>query len=381
MNNTQSALVELIKASVFGTEPQISEDTDWDEVLKEAKAQTVVSLVYSKIPEQEKPKWEIPSAAMKAHFLRALYEQTKLTKLLDDNRIPFVIIKGTAAAVYYPEPLCRTMGDIDILVKEDYFDTAFELLNENGYKFEHDFADDRDFTFVKDKVYFELHHHYSDKEYDIETLLSDGIDSRRTVEIYGNAFPALPEAVNGLVLLDHIRHHLYGGLGLRQIIDFMLFVKYAYDNGFFESECFPLIESAGLDTLALIIIEMCKMYFGLPLDIKQCEKADKKTAEELFSRLLLSGNFGRKDPYKYKPMQEFTIVLKEKGLFRTLQDAGTENCEAFKKHKILRPFAWIYQSFRYITRGIKAVFGGEKLTGDIAKGKEQFDFFKRLGLK
>ena len=72
--------------------------------------------------------------------------------------------------------------------------------------------------------------------------------------------------------------------------------------------------------------------------------------------------------------------MKQHGFFRTLQRAGVANCKAFQKHKILRPFAWLYQLFRYIGRGIAALFRKEKLTDDISAGKEKADFFKRLGI-
>ena len=381
MNKNEEVLLKLLKSSLFGLPAEFPDDTDWEGVLKEAKAQMVVSLVSSAVPSSERYQWEIPSAMSKAHFMRSLYEQTKLIKLLDGEKIPFVIIKGFAVAVFYPEPSRRTMGDIDILVGKDYFDTAFELLKANGYQFKYDFEDGRDYIFIKDEVVFELHHRYSDKGYDIEELLDGGINRRITREIYGNSFPSLPDPVNGLLILDHIRHHLYGGLGIRQIIDFMLFVKSAYDNGILESECFPLFESAGLDTLATVIIKMCKMYFGLPCDIDRCNQADGKTSEEFFERLLSSGNFGLKDPYEYRPMKQLTIDIRQNGIFKTLQSAGIENCEIFKKYSVLRPFAWIYQTFRYIGRGITAVFNGEKFTGDINAGKKQSDLFSRLGLK
>ena len=37
-------------------------------------------------------------------------------QLFENNNIPLVILKGTAAAMYYPKPQLRTMGDIDFLV-------------------------------------------------------------------------------------------------------------------------------------------------------------------------------------------------------------------------------------------------------------------------
>ena len=40
-----------------------------------------------------------------------------------------------------------------------------------------------------------------------------------------NSSHVLPDKVNGLVLLEHISQHLESGLGLRQIIDWMMFVN------------------------------------------------------------------------------------------------------------------------------------------------------------
>ena len=79
-------------------------------------------------------------------------------------------------------------------------------------------------------------------------------------------------------------------------------------------------------------------------------------------------------------MESFTMSVKKNVLFKTLQNAGVENCAAFKKHKWLRPFAWIYQSLRYLKRGIIALFHKEKLIKDRAKGQEKADYYKRLGL-
>ena len=380
MNQTELALCQLIKASLFHLPASFDDDLDWNAVLKEAQAQTIVSLVVPAVPEEQAQAWQIPVYQSKAHFMRALYEQTKLVELLSGANIPFVILKGTAAAVYYPDPSARTMGDIDFLVPEEFFDAAFSLLKQNEYQFEEDYGDGRDYTFSKDKVLFELHRKYSDEGHNIEPLLQDGIRRAETPSLYGNAFPALPKPENGLVLLDHIRHHLFGGLGLRQILDFMMFVFSEPDDAKFESEYLPLFEANGLGTLAKVIAKMCKQYFGLP-GAAWCENADDKTCAELWETVFAGGNFGRKNPYEYRPMESFTMEVKKQGFFKTLQRAGVANCKAFQKHKWLRPFAWLYQLFRLFGRGIAALFRGKALAKDLSSGKEKADFYKRLGIE
>ena len=385
MNRSELILAELIKSSLFGVKADLPEDVDWAKALKEARAQTVVALTANAAaagiaPAEISQEWSVQAYQSKAFFMRALYEQTKVCELFKEAEIPFVILKGAAAAMYYPTPCDRTMGDVDVFVSEEFFDRAFSLLKDNGYEYKLDYGDGRDYSFEKGGVIFELHRRYSDKGHDIEQYIVNGLKNAQTQVLYGDEFPTLPKAENGLVLLDHIRHHLSGGLGIRQIIDFMMFVCSEKDGKVFEEKYLPLFESAGLKTLAKIITKACIKYFGLPVNADWCKDADEKTCDQLMETVFAYGNFGRKDPYVDRPMRDVTMSFKKRGFFRTLQDAGVANCEAFRKHKFLRPFAWIYQAFRYLIRGLKALFKGEKLFADVAEGKKKADFYKRLGI-
>ncbi|MBO4251883.1 MAG: nucleotidyltransferase family protein [Clostridia bacterium] len=380
MNKSEEVVRELVKSAFFGEAADFSGDIDWQEVFKEAKMQAVVALVFNCVPSDFCAEWKGYANKSKARFLRVLYEQTKVVSLLQAADIGFVIIKGYAAAIYYPTPYSRTMGDVDILVADGCFDKAFTVLQENGYKFEHDFGDDRDYRFKKDGVLFELHKKYSDKEYDIEDILQAGVSRAETVTVYGDSFPVLPQAENGLLILDHVRHHIYGGLGIRQIIDFMAFVYAEKDEEKFENEILPVFEKTGLGVLAKVIVKGCKRYFGLPTKAKWCESADDKTCDEFMDRAFASGDFGRKSPYEYRPMETFTMSVKKYGFFRTLQRSGVENSKACKKYKVLRPFAWLYQLVRLTGRGIAALFRREKLFSDVNSAKEKTDFYKRLGI-
>lgn len=381
MDKNEVTLLELIKSSLFGIAPHFPENIDWQEVLDEAKAQTVVALAARAVPKEFSAEWEMCAAQSQAHFIRMLYEQTKLVELLQGEGIPFVIIKGTAAAIYYPVPSCRTMGDVDILVAENAFDTAFAVLSENGYKFQFDHGDGREYTFIKNRVIFELHRRYSDEKYNIEEHLINGIKNARTVTLYDDMFPALSDKENTLLLLDHIRHHLLGGLGLRQIIDFMLCINSVKDEKTIETEYLPLFEQAGLGTFAKIVTKMCKQYLGLPLNCSWCESTDDKICKEFIETVFFSGNFGVKNPYEERPVSSITMNIRQDGLFRYLQKAGVRNCAVFTKYKILYPFAWIYQIFRYIKRGTSAFIRGEIFAEDVSKGKEKADFYKSLGIK
>ena len=380
IDKSQTALLELIKSSLFGAEPHFPEDTDWDAVLQEATAQTVVALVSKAVPQPATEKCKVPAAQSTAHYMRALFEQTNLIKLFTDHGIPLVILKGAAAAMYYPKPQLRTMGDVDFLVPEKDFETGKALLTDNGYVFQEAFEDGREYSFYKSGVFFELHHHYSDAEYDIEPILVHGMENAETHTLHGYRFPTLPDYENGLVLLDHIRHHLHGGLGIRQIIDWMMFANAKLSDETYRENFLPLLQKARLVTFCETVTKMCKLYFGLPERITWCDGADAETAKQLLETVMRGGNFGRKDPYVYKPMKELTSGIRKKGLFRVLQEAGVANFAICRKNKFFRCFAWLFQIFRYLGRGIAALFHGENLKKDLREGNETADFYQRLGL-
>lgn len=377
IDKNQQALLELLKASLFGAEPVFPEDVDWDAVLQEAKDQTVVALAAPAVPKEEAAKWQIPVAQNKAFFVRILDEQTKLVKLFSDAGIPMVILKGCAAAMYYPVPMQRTMGDIDFIVPPDRLEEANQLMADNGYTFVS--AAPRHNKYTKNEIELELHNRYSDDKWDIEPLIMDGLVHADTCEVYAKQFPALPTAANGLVLLDHIRMHLYNGLGLRQIVDWMMYVhSFLSDNEAWERFA-PIVREAGLETFALTVTKMSQLYFGLPDEVPWCDKADQDTAYQLLKTVFDFGNFGRKNRDD-KPMEGLMMEATRSGLFYFLQTTGENTWEAYHKHPSLKPFAWLYQICRFAKRGTIALIRGEKKKLNSADAKKKCRLLEKLGI-
>jgi len=293
INTSQQALLELLKASLFGTEPSFPSDIDWDAVLQEAKDQTVVALAAPAVPKEETDKWLLPATQNKMRFFQVLDEQVNLVRLFNEANIPLVILKGFAAAMYYPVPLQRTMGDIDFIVPTDRMEEARQLLSENGYDYL--LKTRRHYDYKKNDTSLELHFQYSDDNWDIEEYIINGIAHIEMSEVYGKQFPVFPVEINGLVLIDHIRSHLYSGLGLRQIIDWMMFVHAFSNEKIWIDRFVPLVREVGLETLATTVTKMCKIWLGLPDDITWCENADEETVHQLMKMIFESGNFGRKE--------------------------------------------------------------------------------------
>ena len=225
---------------------------------------------------------------------------------------------------------------------------------------------------------FELHHHFSN-EVNIEDYLIEGLKHPVTASIDGHEFPMLPKLANGLVLLDHMRQHLRSGLGLRQVIDWMMYVYRNLDDDFWNLEFMEVTKEKDMYILAITATRMCQLYLGLPETTTWCKSADDKLCEQLIECLLVSGNFGRKNA-QGNSVETVSTSIKQKGLFCWLQYAGEYNWEAYHKHHRLKPFCWFYQIFRYAKQGLKTGRNKEQLKGDLERSKDRYDLLKKLNI-
>jgi hypothetical protein len=282
--------------------------------------------------------------------------QEEVAQLLAEAGIPCAILKGASSARYYPKPEYRCMGDIDLLVLPEDLDRTLALLPE-GWK-----AMSQDHRHVElrcNSITLELHHRFSNFRDEglcrfLDACVYEGVRQGQTVSLGSYSFPCLPKKSNGLVLLTHINQHMESGLGLRQIIDWMLFVDRELDDRFWQEEFASTARYLGLEKLAVTVTRMCQLHLGLRQDITWCKDADIELCEELLEHILCQGNFGRRAPKKMNTAVSIISATKNlPRLFKELQRIGMRNWGAAQKHRILRPFAWLYQGFRFIGKAFK----------------------------
>ncbi len=359
MTTTEQAILSLIRKSIFESDESFPADVDWKAVLEEAKQQTIVGITAGALPQnilqEVLMEWEAAKYQQLAFNIKYWDAQDQLHRLLTENGISYVILKGAAAALLYPSPFRRAMGDIDLWVPQEQTARTQDLLLENGYTLKGE-STDRHIGFSQNGISFELHKQFSYADLDMEDVLISGISRAELHNVEGHAFYTLPPVENGLVLLAHLWNHLHSGVGLRHVLDWMLFVHKELDDDLWNREFSEKSEKYGLRKLAITVAQMCRMYLGLPDARDWYTDADEKLCEELFSLIMKNGNFGRKVTRNTKFAKKTRVALSgmsRYGIFRHLQSRGEENWEACHKHSWLKPFAWIYQLFRYLVLGIK----------------------------
>lgn len=388
MNSLDLQLLEILSNALNGS--PIEEIQDWPALLQEMKIQAVLGLPYETIKrsgclsKEQVGTYQRLCFQVIAKNMQLFSEQQKMVDLFESHQIPFVILKGSSAAIYYPHPEYRSMGDIDIIVKPADFDRAYEVLHKY-YKCIQTLNDNpRHASFVGETgVEIELHKFFShgernEKKELLDQMIYAGIDRREWKEIAGHQFPSLPPIENGLVLLSHVYQHLQNtGIGYRQLADFRQFVEAEQEN----LEAFlAAAESVGLSGLAEALICVYEKYMGVSVGLKFTPIRDE-VINELMHAITNSGNFGRKETMDAGRRAE--IVMKKSRnpfiLFRTLQRYGRSHWRASEKYVFLRPFAWIYQIGYYIHQA--RINGGLSV---ITKGKNRITtkekLFEELGL-
>ena len=169
-------------------------------------------------------------------------------------------------------------------------------------------------------------------------------------------------------MLLHIVKHIDDGLGLRQLCDWMGFVKNELNNEVWNNEFQPVLKKAGLENLACVVTKLCKIYLGLSDEISWCDDADEKTCDELMRYVMDCGNFGKKNDSNIRN----TMILghtNDRNIFSLIanfQRAGCDRWKAAQRFKVLRCLAWAYIPVMYLAR----LIGGKR---SLAETKEKLD--------
>lgn len=393
MNETYQEVFHMLSNALFSYSMAGLRVDNWEEVFREMKAQSVAALPYEWLKLQNDSqsetiaRWKKLGLQSQTQWVKLMHGQSQLLSLLKEKNINCVILKGSAAAMAYPKPFLRQMGDVDFLVKRCDRDRTAQLLEENGYAL----TDEKDekahhYGYIKDGVRFELHWKVGIVQDSDEVLLSlfeEGIRNREIRETDGYAFPVLPTDLNGLVLISHINQHLRSGLGLRQIIDWMMYVHKIQDmsDDVWTKKLRPLLQKTGMEKLALCVTVMCQRYLGLPETLDGCETVDIKVCDELMEYIMEKGNFGRKSGETGKIASVYLDMSNPVRMVKRLQAGGMSNWSAARKHGYLRPVAWLFQIGHISKRLIKKHITLQDMAEQHTEGVKQRELIKKLGLE
>lgn len=295
MNNTDQILLGLLRRALFARPFSFPvAETDWEALFREASAHTVQLLIYDCLTREERAaapaetmcRWQAAALRILQKNEQLTREQTRILRAFREKDLSCAVIKGSMCAKNYPRVELRCAGDIDILIGREDCGQAESILLEMGYALSGERCPWH-IALRRGTAVIELHFEPAG--------LPDGKVGAKLREYFRAALP-LTVCHEAVVLLLHKLNHIRsGGLGLRQLCDWALFVRTQISTDVWQ-ELEPLLRQFGLLRFAKTVTLLCVEHLGLDAqDARWCMDADKTLAEKLLEDILRTGNFGCKE--------------------------------------------------------------------------------------
>lgn len=286
-----------------------SGETDWKALYRLSYEQTSVGLVtdgINRLPKECLPAaperldpflGDMMSTARRNAQLEAFIP--KVFKALDG--IPAVLVKGQSLAQDYPDPARRQPGDIDLLLPPASYEAAKAVLLPKATKVEEEAP-----AIYHQGMYFrsievELHGSIStlmsrklDRQ--LAAMLEEQFDGRPLPAVFiGEAEIPVPEAnFNAVYIFVHfLQHYWSGGVGLRQLTDWMTFISVH------KRDIHPILLENDLDKLGIknlwkVFTGFVQEYLGCPAEkLPLAARPDSAKNARIWRYIRRCGNFGK----------------------------------------------------------------------------------------
>lgn len=309
-----------------------------------------------------------------------MYRNNMVEQLISKFEFPYFIVKGLEVAKFYPNPILRTMGDIDFVVHEDDMEKAHEIFINQGYE-NITKSDKHEWRYCKDNLEFELHN---------RLVYSESVNNLKQDSFFMNVWPFVKENkldwnYHFLYLISHLRRHfMNSGVGLRQFMDIAIVAKYVdLDWKWIENKA----KNIEMLSFTKNVLAFCKRWFeiSIPIDIPELED---EFYEYSTQKILKDGLFGfGNEENKFSPGVNAYRVSGTKGMIRLLFNHIFPSykilcevpCYSFVRgKKFLVPFAWIYRLFR--KKDVSYLKEINKKYAKKSQIKERENMYKQWGL-
>lgn len=238
--------LELLKAGLWGSQLDLSvfgKDTDWDVVYQLAKEQTVIGVItdgLSALPKENHG----ARPTMMQFFARTMNLEDENRRMnsfvpqlmtqLERKGVHSMLLKGAGVATCYRQPLHRVVGDIDLLVMDaEEYQKARTLMLMIAEEVENEDVGRKHSTFRYKGMTIEIHGNFRfniNKQCRLHTpawkknRLAEGGRHIEEGLLKGAILP--PVQFDVLFIFAHLlAHYIGGGIGLRQVSDWLVFLK------------------------------------------------------------------------------------------------------------------------------------------------------------
>ena len=297
MDKTQRYFIDTLNAFLTGNSPAQALDIDIDGFMRLAKIHSVAGIIGQALSKAPLPSEKAMSFFKKKALTTVILSSAhiavgnKVIAAMDAASIDCVPFKGAIIRELYPVPELRTFSDIDILVSQDRFEDAHNIMISLG--FEHTDGKMGVRGYVKDGFNIEIHHTLAGDM----TELSEGEQSFFSAAAAnilpkkeGEIFSRLNNEYHLAYCIWHLTKHLSGsGAGVRMFMDIALLINNC--GNYNRSKLDEFLKELGITKAADSIFALCHGWFPA-LAKDEGAKISKDAFEAREQYVLSAGTFG-----------------------------------------------------------------------------------------
>ncbi len=257
-------ILNNINRALFDRAVLPEKEVDWVLVCRMCKFQSVTGLFWAGLQKTG----NLPEPRFIEHFHkketqeRYQYqhqqrERARVIAMLEEEKIPYVLLKGSRMRQYYPDPMVRTSCDIDILFQGDE-KRIHERMLSFGYEFEVDAG--TTINYLCRPVEFEMHRYLFDDRLDYHGFFDKVWDYTVPVK-EGSYERLLTEEFFYVYMIAHMAKHFsrYGS-GVRPVVDLYLYNQRTPAN-FDRRKAEELLKDIGLYGFEQRLLALTKAWF------------------------------------------------------------------------------------------------------------------------
>ncbi|MFV0417418.1 MAG: nucleotidyltransferase family protein [Dysgonomonas sp.] len=344
MNKTEQQFFALLRSGLWGKpiDTDLFTDTvDWEIILKTAQMQTVTGIVFdgiSRLPKERQPSVSVMrklyQTVIRIEQSHKLSNQclTEIVSLLQSEGINPILLKGQGVAQNYLNPIYRQCGDIDLYIGKENYKKSCELAAKWDVISDDGTESNKHYQFSMNGVTIEFHriaeqlyNPIFDKKFQNWTIYHLHGNKQRKWILKGTEILLPPVDFDSLYIFNHLFHHfVIGGIGLRQLCDWALYL-HAFHDQINKDELLATLKSFDLLKPWQIFGDIIVSYLGLTKsEFPFYTQKFPTKSNKVLTKILQVGNFGFYNSNKSKRPEEFlrgklhSLYIKQKWLSNIL---------------------------------------------------------------
>jgi hypothetical protein len=362
--------LELLRAGLWGVSPDLSLfDTtiEWGKVLEVGQEQTVVGVLtdgIAMLPNEMRGERRVVMPFF-ARTMELEDENRKMNRFapflmtqLEKKGVKSILLKGQGVAMCYRQPLHRVVGDIDLLVPDaEQYQRARQLMMKIAEVTEDEDEGRKHSAFVYKGMTIEIHGDFRfsindqcrrhTKEWK-EIRLAEVPRRIDEGELKGALLPSVQ--FDAVFIFAHLLGHYMGagGVGLRQVSDWMMFVN-RYHQEIDKDVLVDDLNLLGIRQYWEVFGAMAVDYLGFRKErMPLYNRRNSKKGKIVLTNIFKTGNFGAKQK-KWQLKEGSNTMLKKVVTFCGQIPVYSRNLRLFPKDTL-----WCFSNF------VRSAMGGYK---------------------